>query len=206
MDLSSETRCARFGWPWTSALVLMLVAAPAYADEERQATTEKSIYFPQMENPCFREPADNGETRSVETVGAPSEGRLIVTTKTKHRGDFCIEERTHSRGKGFATGHRSLVKYDVFEDHLLVTRQHKRTTCRTVQRDRQMGHPREEMMRVGTDGECSIDNPAACARPFVVTFFSDTGGGDPRMDTDEKCRDRDGKERGDDDHGDDGAH
>jgi hypothetical protein len=205
MDLCSKTRRERLHWPLASALVLMLAAAPAFGDDgERRERGDP--YEPHLRNPCFKDPAFNGKkrcndmTQACETVDCDPAtnpngcGTQRTTTKTSPAKDGRTETRMRREANGFGVGSISHVKYTVAEDDLTVFRTKAGTTRITV-RNREQGDPQRR------SGTCSVTNKAACASPFVTTIRTETVNGiptRPETEPDEKCKNRDGRDRRDD--------
>jgi hypothetical protein len=215
MDLCSKTRRERLHWPLAAAAVLMLAAAPAFGDDERHERGDP--YFPSLRNPCFKDPATNGQKRCSDTTqecefvecnaaqNPNGCGTQRTTTKDSPAKDGRTETRIRRQADGFGTGNVSLVKYTVAEDDLTVIRTRAGTT-RIVVRNRDQGSPQRKSGLFGstsTSGACSLTNPdkSGCASPWVNTVRTETVNGvptKPESEPDVKCKNRDGRDRRDD--------
>jgi hypothetical protein len=195
MDLCSKTRRERLHWPLAAATVLILASAPAFADDgdrSEKEMFEDSNWAFHMRNPCYRNPATG--KREFEFVDGS--GTQRTTTRNTQKRDGRSEMRIREQAQGSGVGSRSGVPYKVAEDHLAVTRM-QGAFRQIVDRRREMGNPEKKFV-LGID---------TGARGFFVTTTIETivspAQNTRDVDVDEKCRDRNGKERGDDDHSDD---
>jgi hypothetical protein len=204
MDLSIENRQQRLRWPCATALVMMLAAAPAFADGGRcdRPPPESSPWQSEMDNPCFKNPATFGRgERIVEHIScrrAGGCGTLTTTSRTCEQGNG-FEQRTLTEGDGFGTGEVSQVVYDLGLKNLTVTRS-RTNSSRVIIRNREMGNPKRPEVKLATNtGGCSPTNLQACASPFFVETRSETRNGvpvKPTAEPDTECKNRDGSKRG----------
>jgi hypothetical protein len=189
MDLRSNAPRARFHWPWAAALALIVAAPPAFGHDDGDRTQKETFEDPNwafhMRNPCYRNPAT--QQREFEFVDGSGTQRTTMrnTKKRDGRSEMRIREQAHGTG----IGERSGVQYMIAEDHLVVTRR-QGDFAKVVDRRREMGNPEKKFV-LGID---------TGARAFFVETTIETVTSPAQnkrdVDVDEKCRDRDGKERG----------
>jgi hypothetical protein len=219
MDRRSQQRKGLY-WACASALVLMFTAAPVFADDEGKRTEEREPYFPEMRNPCTKDPVTMGRTRCSKTNPEACEqitcdpalhpygcGSQVVTTRTKAEKNGRSETRTRTQASGFGEAVPTTVTYRVATDNLTVMRTTPNTTSIIV-RNRDMGNPDRPALPVGmtAGSSCSGAVPTqACASPFVVAtrntvFINFANGSVTRVEPepDVTCKNRDGRDRRDD--------
>lgn len=197
MQPGSEPHRAWLHWP-CAAILALITAAPALADNDQTRQETKENWFAVMRNPCVKNPATNGQGERVEefiqcdpAVNPNGCGVLRTETRTKDQGDK-QEQRTRTRGDGFGIGDVTLARYNIALDNTTVIRT-RPSESRIKVFNREQGYPQQ------TSGTCSPTNLRACASRFVVTTRSETRNGvptKPDAEPDEKCKNRDGSNRG----------
>jgi hypothetical protein len=200
-----------------TALVVMFAAAPVFAnDTEGKRYDDRKPYYPDMRNPCTKDPATSGRTRCSDTNPELCDqitcdrpegcGTQVVTTRTKPEKNGRSETRVRTQASGFGKGLPTTVTYRVATDNLTVTRMTPNAASFII-RNRDMGNPERPSLPLGmtAGSSCSALNPQGCASPFVVstrstTSFSATGPVtriEPEPDV--SCKNKDGRDRHPDD-------
>jgi hypothetical protein len=191
MDLSSKTRRERLHWPLPAAAVLVLAAAPAFADDgdRERKNTENTPVTITSTNPCFG-PAD---PVTKQHTGEPIEGPGTQqrTTKEKIKRDGTMETRTRTITSGRPVGDVSLVTYDYDNDNTVNLRFKPNGATKFISRTREEGIPERSRSATGQP-----------VPRFVVTIVDETvfdpanpAKNKTKFERDEKCRDKQGRDR-----------